>query len=454
MKDKSMATRSVFSVGLLMISTSIMFAPQSAIANESAINAQFDVIGYRARIEPDIANKSLRGQVAIQFRQLAPDLQMLRLNAGDLQITSVKERGTALPFKKTGDMLEIALAKAKPAIAERTVTIVYQGKPASGMVFLPGDTQVYTAFSTSQWMPCKDAPDDKATLLMTVLVPAGLKVAANGQLISERKLANGKVASDWSQEVPVSSYLFGFAAGRFREVTDQSAKPSLRYLVPPAFSEEQVRQIFRETRSMIAFYEEKAGIDYPGKVYTQVLISGRAAQEADGFAVMGQGYGRRVLSDETNIWLGAHELSHQWWGNAVTNRDWTEFWLNEGITSFMNAAYFEHRFGRDAYMRDVDAARLKFEKLRDSGKDKPLVFPDWNNPSAEDRSLAYDKGAYVVHLLRERVGEQVFWEGLRRYTKSHWGKTVTSRDLQNAMEQAGGTDLAAFFAEWVYPREK
>ncbi len=453
MNCRARAARFVFRAGLL-IAASIVFVPSGAFARESALNAAFDVIEYRARIEPDIANKSLSGQVAIRFRQRTADLQTLRLNAGELQVTSVKERGIALPFRRTGDMLEVVLPKARPAIAERAVTIVYRGKPAAGMVFLPAETQVYTAFSTSQWMPCKDAPEDKATLRMTLLVPASFKVVANGHLIGERILAKGKMASDWSQEVPVSTYLFGFAAGRFREVTDQSAKPALRYLVPPAFSEEQVRQIFRETRSMIAFYEEKAGIDYPGKVYTQVLISGRAAQEADGFAVMGQGYGHRVLGDETSIWLGAHELSHQWWGNAVTNRDWTEFWLNEGVASFMNAAYFEHRFGRAAYMRDVDAARLKFEKLRDSGKDKPLVFPDWNNPSAEDRSLAYDKGAYVIHLLRERLGDAVFWEGLRRYTTSHWGKTVTSRDLQNAMEQAGGTDLAVFFAEWVYPREK
>jgi aminopeptidase N len=205
---------------------------------------------------------------------------------------------------------------------------------------------------------------------------------------------------------------------------------------------------------MIRFYEEKSGVRYTGSAYTQVLVSGRAAQEMSGFAVMGVSYGQRVLADETQVWLGTHEVSHQWWGNAVTNRDWNEFWLNEGIASFMNAAYFEQRFGGEQYAKHIDGARAKFEALVAEGKDKPLVFPDWKNPSAADRSIAYDKGAYVMHLLREQLGDDAFWRGLRMYTRKHWGKSVTSRDVQEAMQQASGKDLTAFFRQWVYPKSE
>jgi aminopeptidase N len=416
--------------------------------------AQWDALHYQAQIEPDLASGSVTGSVTIRAVPLQAGLTSFQLNAGALEVSSVTENGRPLKFQKTVSVLKITLAAASLTGQPRTIAVSYHGAPKSGITFLPAAAQVYTAFSTSQWMPCIDAPADRASLRLTVTVPAHYQVVGNGRLLREINVGSGKKRSEWQQDEAVPSYTYGFVAGEFREVLDSTAKPVLRYLVPEQFSEEQTRQIFRETRGMIRFYEEKAGVRYPGSAYTQVLVSGRAAQEMSGFAVMGASYGQRVLADETQVWLGAHEASHQWWGNAVTNRDWNEFWLNEGIASFMNAAYFEQRFGREQYAKHIDGARAKFEALVAEGKDKPLVFADWKNPSAADRSIAYDKGAYVMHLLRGQLGDDAFWLGLRRYTQKHWGKSVTSRDVQEAMQQASGKDLTAFFAQWVYPKSE
>ena len=95
------------------------------------------------------------------------------------------------------------------------------------------------------------------------------------------------------------------------------------------------------------------------------------------------------------------------------------------------------------------AAKL-YERVRDAGKDGSLVFPDWLHPTAEDRTLVYDKGAYVLHLLREEMGEKAFWSGLRSYTRKYFGKSVTTADFQAAMQQATDKDLSAFFNKWVY----
>jgi aminopeptidase N len=147
--------------------------------------------------------------------------------------------------------------------------------------------------------------------------------------------------------------------------------------------------------------------------------------------------------------LIAHEAAHQWWGNGVTNIDWRQFWLNEGITTFMAAAWMQHRFGDAAYDAQVERWRARVEKLRAEGKDKPLVFPDWNKPSGDDRAVVYTKGAYAIHLLREQLGEEAFWKGLRDYTRAHMGKTATTADLQEAMQASSGRDLSAFFREWA-----
>lgn len=415
----------------------------------------YDITHYTAHITPDIAAKTLSGSVRLRYVLRQPATAVtppLRLDAGALQIDSVSENGFALAFEKTASQLIIQLPGEKKTKAERQLTITYHGAPSSGMQFLPELTQVFTAYSTSQWLPCLDAPDNRASFDLNLILPADLQVVANGRLLASQLLGDGQQLSRWSQTRAMPSYLYGFAAGHFREVRQQHGKILLRYLTPQNFSEDQVRQIFRDTAGMLDFYADKAGVAYPDALYTQVLASVSVAQELDGFALMGERYGQRVLADPAKIWLGAHELSHQWWGNNLTNRAWTEFWLNEGIASFMNAAYLEQRFGREAYLKQIAAAREQYEKVRSAGKDKPLVFADWDHPSAEDRSLAYDKGAYLVHLLREELGEQVFWSGLRAYTRKHWGKAVGSADFQTSMEAASGRDLSVFFDRWVYLR--
>jgi aminopeptidase N len=177
-------------------------------------------------------------------------------------------------------------------------------------------------------------------------------------------------------------------------------------------------------------------------------------QEVGSFALLSESYGPRVLADQQDVWLMAHELAHQWWGNGVTCRDWNHFWLNEGLATFLASAYKEHRFGRDVYLREVEEWRARYERVREQGQDKPLVFPDWTSPTANDRTLVYQKGAYVAHLLREHLGEARFWSGLRHYTRAFMGRSVTTPEFQHAMEQGSGADLREFFERWVYTAER
>jgi aminopeptidase N len=232
-------------------------------------------------------------------------------------------------------------------------------------------------------------------------------------------------------------------------VSEKRDKVELNYLATD-FSEEQIRQIFRDTPDMLSFFEDRAGVKYNDDTYSQVLATGGAEQEMSSFTALNEDYGKEVLANEHDIWLGAHEFAHQWWGNMVTCRDWNHFWLNEGIANFMTAAYLEHRFGREAYQREIDKYRSNYEKVKAAGKDKSLVFPDWLHPTREDRILVYDKGAYVLHLLREQMGDDLFWKGLGLFTKRNFGKSVVTADFQSAMEDANGRSLSSFFSKWVY----
>lgn len=425
------------------------WAPSARGSGQTAARPVFDVTHYDARIEPDLMNKTIVGTVRISFTSLADNLNTIELDCGALSVDSVRENEEALRFTRSGRRLSISLSRPAKARERRRIEVAYHGAPLSGIRFYPDRGQVYTAFSTSQWMVCVDAPEDRATLRLNLVVPAKFRTVANGRFVARRDSAGGKAAHEWRQENPVPTYTFGFAAGEFREAAGRRGRVRLRYLAAQ-FSEEELRRIFRDTADMIGFFESRAGVRYAGGAYTQVLAERGYGQEMSGFAVMSEGYGRKVLADESDVWLGAHELAHQWWGNMVTCRDWNHFWLNEGVATFMAAAYKEHRFGRQAYLREIEANRANYRKVRDAGKDRSLVFPDWLNPTREDRTLVYDKGAYVIHLLREELGERDFWAGIRHYTRGHFGESVTTPDFQRAMERASGKNLTDFFARWVY----
>jgi aminopeptidase N len=283
---------------------------------------------------------------------------------------------------------------------------------------------------------------------MKLAVPANLTAVSNGQRVSQTKVGDQAV-SVWKQHSPIPTYILGFAVGPFQTVTERSGRVEFRYL-STGYSPDEVRRIFRETGNMLRFFEERAGVRYPDNAYTQVLAAGNVAQEMSSFTAIGDTYGKEVLANERDLWLGAHEFSHQWWGNMVTCRDWRHFWVNEGVATFIAAAFMEHRFGRATYLKEIETYRTNYEKVRAAGKDKSLVFPDWDHPTREDRTLVYDKGAYVLHLLREEMGDDAFWKGLRNFTRRYYGKSVVTEDFLNAMQEASPKPLKSFFEKWIY----
>jgi aminopeptidase N len=398
------------------------------------------VVHYDARLTVDIAAGRIAGTVVLTARGHGAAADALQLDSGDLVVDAVTVHGRGVEFSAAGQRTLVRLPHRLQAGEQVPVSVTYHGEPHGGIRFLSGQEQVYTAFSTSQWMVCVDAPDQKATLRLSVAVPPGLVSVGSGRAVRDH---------EWVLDTPVSTYLFGFAAGRFHTVTDVRHGVRLQY-VADSYSDQELRAIFRETPDMLTFFEERSGVRYRGGVYTQVLAGGSVQQEAGLLTLLSASYGRTLLDDPSDVWLEAHEFAHQWWGNGVTCRDWTHFWLNEGIATFMADAYKERRFGRASYLKEIEASRERYERVREAGHDKALVFADWTHPTAADRTIVYHKGAYVLHLLRTQLGEERFWAGLRAFTRTFMGQSVTTPDFQRAMERASGTDLTDFFRRWVY----
>ena len=229
----------------------------------------------------------------------------------------------------------------------------------------------------------------------------------------------------------------------------QEDKTRLRFLGPPSEAK-QLPTIFHETGSAFRFLVEKSGQPYLEKTYTQVLLKNGPEQEAAELTLLPEKYGQTLLSKPDDLWLLVHELAHQWYGIGIATRDWSDFWLSEGMASFLADVFLGEKFGVERYTKEIDAAHQNYEKMKADGKDRPLSFRDWNKPNESGGRLPYDKGAWVLHLLRQQVGEESFWRGLRVYTKQNWGKQVTSRDLEKSMESVTDVPLRQFFDTYVY----
>lgn len=424
------------------LAATLLLAGATASAQVAPINVQH----YRVRLQPDIAAGTLRGEEDVRLCLLG-DGDTVVLDAGALSVDSVSLGKQALTTSRNGKTLAITLPRSHRAGACVALHLRYSGKSSYGLQMHPERRQAYTIFSTSQWMPANDAPSDRATLDLEVTLPGGLQAIGTGVAQPVRH-AEESATHRWRLRQPMPSYLYGFAAGPFARVQFDANGIHHEWL-GDGFDDAQLRRIFADTPAMLAFFADKAGVAYPHRTYSQALVADTVGQELAGMALVSEVYGREVLDDETRQGLIAHEAAHQWWGNGVTNPDWRQFWLNEGITTFMAAAWMQHRLGDAVYDAQVERWRLRVEKLRADGKDKPLVFPDWNKPSSDDRAVVYTKGAYAMHLLRRELGEDAFWRGLRDYTRTHFGKSVTTADLQAAMERSSGRDLSAFFREWA-----
>lgn len=436
-------------LGSIQVFLFLLLLSCHAFAQHENNFSKIDVLHYKARIEPDITNGTILGRVNISFLMKEGEERSVKLNCGNLTIDSVYGGNEAISFNVANGLLLLNMDHHISADSVYEVEIRYHGKPTRGIRFFPRLQQVYTVFFAREWLICNDKPNDRATLQLNLIMPKELQVVANGTLSSKTPLIDGKIDYQWDQEMPVPPYVFGFTAGRFNRYTESVDSVKLQYFSGD-YTENELSQIFQETRTMVNFFEDRSGIPYPGNTFSQILTEGNVSQEMAAFAVLRNSYGRQVLNNDAEINLSAHELAHQWWGNQITCKNWSHFWLNEGFAVFMSSAYKEHRFGKEEYLKDIDAYFNAYKKVADKGNDKPLVFPDWSNPTADDRLLVYYKGAYVLHLLRNELGEEVFWRALRVYSQSYFGKSVVSADFQKILEKVSGRDLSVFFAKWVY----
>jgi len=412
----------------------------------------FDVTHYALALTPDIQNRTLSGREVITLRTTKDRLRSLIFSGSALSIDSATLDGVPVVVETGEETLSIRLAEPLARGRAVRLELTYHGRPARG---LSGSaTSLYTSYFACDWMICaQETFGDKAAFSLALKVPVGIDTLSVGRRVARIRTSDGREIHRWTAPRPYSAYLFGFAVGRFARVeerVDARVRAARLVYLSDVADEGELRQRFAETGGIVRFFADKAGAPLPVAAYSQLLVEGREAQEAASYSVLGVEALPTRADEPSQNWAIAHELAHQWWGNLVTSATLKDFWLNEGVTTFMTAAWKEHRYGPAAYEAELAVARGRLEKARAAGFDKPLAWEGRYPNLGTRRAIQYSKGALFMDHLRTTLGEEAFWAGLRRYTRAHAGKTVTSLDLEKAMEAASGRDLRPVFLEWVF----
>jgi aminopeptidase N len=414
----------------------------------SAPGTGFEIERYAVALRPDLATTAVSGVETIVVRGTSDRLAQLSFTANALRISEATSDGVPVRVASGKDAVVFTLPRPLRKGGGAVLRFRFDGTPARGVTAVSGG--IYTGYFACDWMVClQDAPGDKADIALDLYVPAGVQSVGVGRAGPVTAAPNGLVLHRWRSRRPYSAYLYAFAAGPFARRSVRTAQGEFAYLDATGTNTD-LAEVFASTPAMAVFFADKAGVPLPDRRYVQLLVPGREAQESVGFSLIGKTELDRDRTDPSSAWILAHELAHQWWGNLVTCSTWQDFWLNEGIATFMVAAWKEHSVGEAAYRHELDVARRRVERVREMGFDKPLA---WNGkyPSlGARRAVQYSKGTLFLAHLRTAVGDAAFWTGLRDFTRRHAGGTVTSKDFQQAMETASRRDLSPMFAEWVY----
>jgi aminopeptidase N len=429
-----------------------------------------DIERVSLELEPDFQTLSFKGKVTHAFKVLAPELGELTLDARGLDILKAADGGgKALDFDHTGDKLKVRLAKALKAGERGAVRIEYSGAYHQGMdgAFLfkpdpryPGqDELMYTQGqpeTNSQWAPLYDYPNERASSEIVIIAPDGLTAVSNGKLASKEPGARpGTTRWRWVQERPHVSYLMAVYVGRYGRV-DDSAKLGERavpvsYYVPKGL-EEDAKATFAKTPAMLTFFSEWLDSPYPWDRYDQI-VNYRYGGGMENTAATNIGErnlrDRRAMLAEDTDGLIAHELAHQWFGDLVTCKDWSHIWINEASASYFQALWAQKDKGEDEYLWDLRGKGRRY--FGEAGAYlRPIVSERYKHPWDVFDNHTYQKGSYVLHMLRRELGDARFQAGWRRFLRDNKDTVADTEDLRRAFEETTGRSFAEFFAQWVH----
>ena len=434
--------------------------PDGATAQTYAPEREVHILDLALDVTPDFQQRTITASATLRFKPVAIALRELHLDAVDLAITNLTATEKVQGWQVTTNQVIITFEQAIPVDREASVTLRYHAQPSQGLYFRTPelgyraeDTHLFSqgeSILARHWYPCFDAPNDKFTSEITCRVPEGMVVLSNGRKISEEP-AHGLVAVRWRQDKPHANYLLSLVAGHFRKLEDQHRDIPMAFWTIPSESA-YATTTFRDACPAMAFFEREIGVPYPWAKYDQVCVQDFVAggMENTSLTTLTDStlYGEEFENTRNSQGLISHELAHQWFGDLVTCKDWSHLWLNEGFATFYEELFDGHMRGKD---EAVYRSWLGRQALTGNpGENRAMVHRKFKNPDEQFNQLNYGKGAWVLHMLRAQLGEELYRRCVKTYLERHAFGNVVTEDFSGVVEELSGRSFDQFFDQWVY----
>lgn len=407
--------------------------------------SEYDVRGYALDLTFTPATSTVAGTVRVQAQVLSDPFTTLDLDLlANMTIDGITSGGVPVSFTRLGDVLTVNLERSYLTGEILDVRITYHGTPVAGAFGFQTANGRQLIWSLSEpygarsWWPCKDVPEDKAdSVYIRLTVPTGLVTASNGTRLSATD--NGvQAVTRWREGHPIATYLVSIASYPYTQTLDWYRSSPTDSMRIDFFNFPETAPIAATVQSkvktMIGAFATRFG-PYPflDEKYGHAEFTFGGGMEHQTCSSMGS----------FSEFVVAHELGHQWWGDMITCRDFHHIWLNEGFATYSEALWAESQGGAAAYHADL--AQNKF-----FGPGSVWVPDDTDEARIFSSDLSYDKGSWVLHMLRHVLGDATFFAALAHYRAAHQYTSTVTEDFQASCEAVSGRDLTKYFQQWVY----
>ncbi len=449
----------------LITACSLFLFPILSKADTYPINKKIDIKHYSFALTLSDNSDEIIGSsnITISFKQAG--VQNFRL---DLINQSIERKGKGMmvdgvfmdknpvSYSHQNDALIINLPS--PSLINQTLifTINYHGIPSDGLrigATKLGDRSFFNENWPNRgrhWLPLIDHPYDKATSEFIVKAPSHYKVISNGLLLEESDLGNNTKLTHWKQSVPVSSWLFVLGVADFAvKYVDEFKGKSIQTWVYSKNREAGFYDFDEPTKKVLEFYSSYVGPYAYEKLANIQTPSVNGGMETSSAIFYGEDLvnGKR---DERIRNIVIHEIAHQWFGNAVTETTWDDAWLSEGFATFFTLLFIENEYGKEEYKKGIIKAKKTVFDLSLKIPDFSIVGNRTAEKEAVTNGLTYQKGAWILHMLRDLLGEKSFQKGISNYYGKYYNSNTTTDEFRIEMEKASGKDLKVFFKQWLY----
>jgi aminopeptidase N len=419
-----------------------------------------DVVHYDIHIDLPDTGAFIRADVTIAALR-APSATTLRLDLVDgLTLRGAEVNGHAVQAQRTHDRIEVPLSGVTGDSVR--VRVRYDGPVTDGLIVRKDDKGRWTWFGDNfpnrarQWLATVDHPSDKATVAWTVTAPAGRTVVANGTLLGTTPLKGrdaGREETRWAESRPIATYLMVIGAGPLVRTdldtkgcghTDpESCLAQSVYVLPE--NHDWMPGPFASAAAIVGLYERLVGpFPYEKLAHLQSATRFGGMENASAIFYASNLFPSHRMSDG----LIAHETAHQWFGDAVTEREWGHLWLSEGFATYFATLWTRESKGDSAYHADL--TKIRRQVLRDSVvATRPVLDTTQTNYLALLNANSYQKGGYVLYMLNRRLGDSAFFGGLRSYYATYRDGNALTDDLRRELERSSGQSLGQFFDQWL-----